>query len=80
MLNLPDKGSPQANWAQNAGRLREQMGQGRPIFDSYRDPVTGMQIPTRGFLGAERNLLTTRRLVLTTHLFRRSDELDSVCK
>jgi hypothetical protein len=60
MLYLPDKGSPKANWAQNAGRIREQMGQGKPIFDSYRDPVTGLQIPSKGFLGAERNLLETR--------------------
>jgi hypothetical protein len=57
MLHLPEKGSVQANWAQNAGRLREQMRQGNPIFDSYRDAVTGKQISTRGFLGAERNLL-----------------------
>jgi hypothetical protein len=60
MLAMPDQGSPRLNWAQNAGRLREQMRQGKPIFDSYRDPVTGMQIPSRGFLGAERNLLETR--------------------
>ena len=60
MLPLPDKGSAQANWAQNAGQLREQMRQGNPIFDSYRDAVTGKQIPTQGFLGAVRNLLETR--------------------
>ncbi|MFH1870118.1 MAG: IPTL-CTERM sorting domain-containing protein [Pseudomonadota bacterium] len=60
MLNLPDKGSAQANWAQNAGRLREQMRQGNPIYDSYRDVVTGKQIPTEGFLRAERNLLESR--------------------
>jgi hypothetical protein len=57
MLHLPDKGSPAANWAQNSGRLREAMGHGKPIFDSYRDVLTGEQIPTRGFLNAERNLL-----------------------
>jgi hypothetical protein len=60
MLHLPDQGSPKANWHQNAGRLREQMGKGNPIFDSYRDPTTGMQIPTTGFLAAERYLLESR--------------------
>ena len=60
MLHLPGKGSAQADWAQNAGRLREQMRQGKPIFDSYRDVVTGKQIPTEGFLRAERSLLETR--------------------
>ena len=34
MLNLPNQGSPKANWTQNAGRLREEMGNGEPIFDS----------------------------------------------
>lgn len=59
MLQLPDKGSAKANWAQNASRLREEMSKGAPIFDSYRDAVTGQQIPTGGFLRAERNLLET---------------------
>jgi hypothetical protein len=56
-LYLSDLGGAKENWAQNAGRLREQMRQGKPIFDSYRDPVTGLQIPAQGFLRAERNLL-----------------------
>jgi filamentous hemagglutinin family protein len=60
MLHLPDQGSKSANWAQNAGRLREQMRQGKPIYDSYRDAITGQQIPTQGFLRAERNLLESR--------------------
>ena len=67
MLNLPNQGSPKANWTQNAGRLREEMGNGEPIFDSYRDPATGLQIPvgttpTSGgrFLNAERKLLESR--------------------
>jgi RHS repeat-associated protein len=60
MLHLPDKGSLKANWAQNSSRLREEMGNGRPIYDSYRDSVTGQQIPTKGFLNAERNLLESR--------------------
>jgi RHS repeat-associated protein len=57
MLYLPDKGSPRANWKQNAGRIREEMSKGSLIFDSYRDPVTGERIVTGGFLRAERNLL-----------------------
>jgi RHS repeat-associated protein len=59
MLYLP-KGGSKANWAQNSSRLREEMGKGRPIYDSYRDPVTGQQISTKGFLNAERNLLESR--------------------
>lgn len=60
MLHLPNKGNYKANWRQNAGRLREQMRLGNPIYDTYRDPVTGKQIPTAGFLGAERRLLESR--------------------
>jgi len=33
------------------------MSQGNPIYDSYIDAATGEQIPTTGFLNAERNLL-----------------------
>ena len=33
------------------------MRKGDPIFDSHIDPLNGKQIPTGGFLGAERNLL-----------------------
>lgn len=36
------------------------MRQGNPIYDSYRDALTGQQIPTQGFLRAERNLLESR--------------------
>ena len=67
MLNLPNQGSAQANWAQNAGRLRQEMRAGEPIYDSYRDAATGLQIPagttpTSGgrFLNAERKLLESR--------------------
>ncbi|EPA97888.1 hypothetical protein PG5_16170 [Pseudomonas sp. G5(2012)] len=60
MLYLPNKGTPKANWSQNSGRLREQMAKGDPIYDSYRNPVTGERIPTGGFLRAERSLLETR--------------------
>lgn len=56
-LNLPKQGSPKANWIQNSSRLREEMGKGQPIFDSYRNAATGQQIPTKGFLNAERGLL-----------------------
>ncbi|NRA40525.1 MAG: RHS repeat-associated core domain-containing protein [Planctomycetes bacterium] len=66
-LNLPNQGSAKANWKQNSGRLREEMGNGNPIFDSYRNPVTGKQIPagqtpTSGgrFLNAERQLLESK--------------------
>jgi hypothetical protein len=56
-LNLPNQGSPAANWAQNSSALRSVMSEGNPIFDSYIDATTGQQIPTTGFLNAERNLL-----------------------
>ncbi len=59
-LHLPNKGSPKANWKQNSGRLRQEMNRNEPIFDSYRNPATGQQIPTKGFLNAERQLLETR--------------------
>jgi len=60
MLHLADKGTPKANWAQNSGRLREEMTKGKPIYDSYRDAKTGEQIPTKGFLNAERKLLESK--------------------
>ncbi len=60
MLYLPDKGSPKANWAQNSSRLREEMGKGNPIYDTYRSSTTGERIPTNGFLRAERNLVESR--------------------
>lgn len=60
MLHLPDRGSPKANWAQNAGRLREIMRARQPILDSYRNSVSGERIPTGGFLRAERELLEAR--------------------
>lgn len=67
MLYLPNQGSAQANWAQNSGRLRQEMGQGKPIFDSYRDSASGLQIPAGTtpssggrFLNAERKLLESR--------------------
>ena len=64
MLHLTNKGTPKANWKQNSGRLREEMRRNEPIFDSYRNPNTGKQIPSgvdpssKGrFLNAERKLL-----------------------
>ena len=57
MLFLPNRGSPKANWSQNSSRLREVMRAKRLISDSYRNPATGEQFPTRGFLQAERKLL-----------------------
>lgn len=43
--------------AKNEAALRAVMSQGRPIYDSFRDPNTGQQFPTAGTLGFERNIL-----------------------
>ncbi len=59
MLHLPNKGTPKLNWKQNSGFLRQEMSRGKPIFDSYLSP-NGQQIPTGGFLNAERFLLESR--------------------
>ncbi len=58
-LRLPNRGSAAANWKQNSGVLRSEMRKGNPIYDSYRN-ASGQQIPTGGFLGAERKLLESR--------------------
>lgn len=50
------QGTAKDTWKLNAGRLREAMAKGKPIFDSYVDEV-GERIPTKGFLNAERELL-----------------------
>lgn len=60
MLHLPNKGNAKANWKQNSGHLREQVNKGNPIYDSYRDVKTGQQVPTGGFLNAERKLIESR--------------------
>lgn len=71
MLHLPKKSTTKEQWHQNAGRLREQMKRGDPIYDSYRNPVTGEQIKAGqtpevrqkekgGFLNAERKLIEDR--------------------
>jgi hypothetical protein len=59
-LDLPNLGSPKANWAQNSGALRQEMGRGVPIRDSAVDPATGELINNTGFLRAERYLLQDR--------------------
>ena len=59
MLKMFDKGSPKLNWKQNSGFLRQEMRAGNPIFDTYIFP-NGNQIPTGGFLKAERKLLESR--------------------
>ena len=51
---LPDQGSPKANWKQNSGVLRQEMGNGKPIRDASPGDTTGQ------FLNAERNLLESR--------------------
>ena len=56
LSRLPDLGNPKANWMQNAGVLRQEMGLGRPLRDASVDS-TGMLINNTGFLRAERNLL-----------------------
>ncbi len=62
-LNLPDLGDPKANWAQNSGRLREAMAEGKPIRDAHVDGAGNLirDNPSQGgggaFLKAERNLL-----------------------
>ena len=56
----PDLGSPQANWARNAGVLREEMCSGAAIRDATVDPVTGELINNTGLLRAERYLLEDR--------------------
>jgi len=52
-LDLPDKGNPKANWAQNSSKLRDAMAEGKPI----RDASAGKPGSNTGFLRAERNLL-----------------------
>jgi hypothetical protein len=52
-LDLPDQGSPKANWRQNSGELRKAMHEGKPI----RDVSSGKPGSNTGFLRAERDLL-----------------------
>jgi len=59
-LDLPDMGSPKANWIQNSSKLREAMRSGQPIRDVSVSKWTGKPIRNTGFLRAERNLLANR--------------------
>src|SRR5262249_24782776 len=52
-LDLPNKGTPKANWVQNSSKLREAMSKGNPI----RDASAGKAGSNTGFLSAERELL-----------------------
>jgi hypothetical protein len=58
---LSDQGNPQANWQQNSGVLRQEMGKGLPIRDASVDSA-GNWVPetNTGFLRAERGLLQDR--------------------
>lgn len=51
LSKLPDKGTPQANWKQNSGVLRQELNKGQPIRDASVGDNSGQ------FLNAERNLL-----------------------
>jgi RHS repeat-associated protein len=57
---MQDMGSPQLNWQQNAGMLRQEMSRGLPIRDVSVDPMTGELTSNTGFLRAERALLEGR--------------------
>jgi hypothetical protein len=59
MLTVPLKGTPKAQWKENASRLRREMRSSDPIYETYVDEA-GNLIPTTGFLNAERNLLLNR--------------------
>lgn len=54
LSKLPDKGSPQANWKQNFGVLRQEINKGQPIRDASVGDNSG------AFLNAERNVLTDK--------------------
>ena len=55
--HLVDKGSPKANWKQNSGVLRREMGKGNPIRDASVHLPDSHPSVRGSFLGAERNLL-----------------------
>ncbi len=59
LARLPNQGSPQANWKQNSGVLRQEMGKGLPIRDASVDSAGNLTNNT-GFLKAERNLLQNK--------------------
>jgi hypothetical protein len=53
------EGHAEGNLEGNASRLRREMRSGDPIYESYVNKA-GNLIPTKGFLNAERNLLSNR--------------------
>lgn len=68
-LHLPNKGTPKLNWKQNAGRLREYMRKGKPIYDSYVDSAGNLIKAKPGtFLNAERKLLESRGWIYNKQL------------
>ncbi len=58
-LDLPNQGSPKANWAQNSSKLREAMNEGNPIRDAAVNKDGTLRDNT-GFLRAERNELRNK--------------------
>jgi len=71
LSQLPNQGSPAANWAQNSGVLRSELARGVPIRDASVNPVTGALENNSGFLRAERYLLQDRGWIYDpkTHLW-----------
>jgi hypothetical protein len=59
VLNLPNQGSPKANWKQNSSALREAESSGTKIRDASTD-MHGNVGDNTGFTRAERNLLENR--------------------
>ena len=54
---LPNQGSPRANYVQNDSVLRTEMSRGVPIRDASVSPTTGELVNNTGFLRAERDIL-----------------------
>jgi RHS repeat-associated protein len=63
LSELPNQGSPRANWKQNSRVLRQEMRRHVPIKDASWRPGDGdiMVQHRNSFLGAERNLLNNHR-------------------
>jgi hypothetical protein len=64
-LWFPEQGSTKAMWSANASRLRAEMRQGQPIYETYVNP-DGSLIEKGGFLGAERAVLEHRGWTYTS--------------
>lgn len=60
LLDLPNRGSPRANWEQNSSRLREAMRPGNPIRDASIDPATGKYSAIPGFCVRRETYLPVR--------------------